>query len=206
MIIAIIGVGKAAQALGNGLHLKGYDIAVGCRNVNSDNLKNWKNDIDYELNIMTISKAVRIADIIIIAINPYTEIEKVLKGVPREYFQNKIVIDISNNIVFENPVKLAFTSQSMGELIQSLIPNASVVKTLNITPSHLMVNPLDYGLNSSVMWISGNDTNAKQKVQLILMDLGWEQVVDIGDITKSRLQESIGLLMTKVIFELPTKV
>lgn len=202
MKIAVIGVGKAAQVLGKGLHSKGYKIVIGCRDINSENLKYWKESVDYELDVVSIPKAVNMAETIIIAINPYSEIEKVINNVPKEYFQNKTVIDISNNIIFENPVRLSFTNQSMGEFIQSLIPNGNVVKTLNITPAYLMVNPLDGGLNPAIMWLSGNHAVSKRKVQLLLTDLGWEQVVDIGDITKSKLQESIGLLLTKVIFEL----
>ena len=87
----------------------------------------------------------------------------------------------------------------MGEVIQSWLPEAHVVKTLNITPAPMMVHPIQSGIVPAVGWVSGNSNGAKQKVIALVKDLGWSEVADLGDIHQSRLQESVGLMLTIIV-------
>lgn len=43
------------------------------------------------------------------------------------------------------------------------------------------------------MFMSGNNLESKEQVRTLLKDLGWSTVIDLGDISRSRLQESIML-------------
>lgn len=83
--------------------------------------------------------------------------------------------------------------------VQEWLPNSHVVKTLNLTPAPMMVDPGAIGIVPAIMWVAGNDSNAKTEVKNLLKDLGWEAVTDLGDIEQSRLQESMGLLLTLIV-------
>jgi predicted dinucleotide-binding enzyme len=41
------------------------------------------------------------------------------------------------------------------------------------------------------MFVCGNDVNAKKQVSDLLKTLGWQDIIDIGDITKSRGTEML---------------
>jgi len=83
--------------------------------------------------------------------------------------KGKTVIDVSNNIDFGTGVAtLAFTDRSMGEAVQSWLPDSHVVKTLNITPAAMTVQPSESGIVPAIGWVSGNDSGAKQQVTALL--------------------------------------
>jgi len=171
---------------------------MGARNPEGDTVIAWQKAIGQNARVGTLEVAAEFGEVILIAINPWTEIERAIKPLARE-LQGKTVIDVSNNIEFDAVPKLAFTDQSMGERVQSWLPESNVVKTLNITPAAMMVNPTKSAITPAVGWVSGNDRNAKQRVETLLNDLGWTEVVDLGGIHQSLLQESIGLTLSIVV-------
>lgn len=85
-----------------------------------------------------------------------------------------------------------YNNTSAGECIQSWLPESHVVKTLNTVNAALMVHP-QFTEGIPVMFVSGNDSGAKAQTGKLLEELGWSQVIDLGDIWHSRLQESIML-------------
>lgn len=138
----------------------------------------------------------------LLGINPWTAIEGVLKSLDATSLAGKVLIDLSNNIEFGAVPKLAFHDLSMGELIQQWLPDTYVLKTLNVVPSDLMVNPALRGVVPAIMWVAGEEPTAKNTVTTLLHDLGWEEVFDLGGIRQSRLQESLGLLTSIVVTNL----
>jgi predicted dinucleotide-binding enzyme len=66
------------------------------------------------------------------------------------------------------------------------------VKTLNQVGAEIMAN--NAGMpHRPVMFMAGDDTQAKGIVATVLTDLGFEPL-DAGDITKSRLLEPFGMV------------
>ena len=130
-----------------------------------------------------------------------TEIKNVLEPLAHD-LRAKVIIDVSNNITFGDQPKLAFTDKSVGEYVQQLLPDSYVVKTLNITPAPMMVNPLQSGIDPAIGWIAGDSLDAKRTVIGLLEDLGWGEVFDLGGIHSAKLQENIGLILTLVISSL----
>jgi predicted dinucleotide-binding enzyme len=64
------------------------------------------------------------------------------------------------------------------------------VKALNSVSAHLMVDPRHLGKSHSV-FIAGNDAAAKAQVEALLRSFGWEDVIDLGDITACRAIEQL---------------
>jgi 8-hydroxy-5-deazaflavin:NADPH oxidoreductase len=78
-------------------------------------------------------------------------------------------------------------TDSLGEQIQRAFPAVKVVKALNTVTAALMVEPGLVGGGDHHLFICGNDADAKGQVTAILRDwLGWQHVVDLGDITAAR--------------------
>jgi len=62
-----------------------------------------------------------------------------------------------------------------------------VVKTLNTGNAFLMVDPQQLAGGDHTMFVAGNDAGAKAEVTRILKEqLGWKDVIDLGDITMAR--------------------
>ncbi|MCA9610084.1 MAG: NADP oxidoreductase, partial [Myxococcales bacterium] len=83
-------------------------------------------------------------------------------------------------------------TDSLGEQVQKAFPEARVVKTLNIVSAPVMIAPSAVPGGQPTMFVSGNDAEAKRQVtQLLREQLGWEDVIDLGDITTSRGTEML---------------
>ena len=82
---------------------------------------------------------------------------------------------------------------SGGERLQRQVPDALVVKALNIVNFADMVDP-EYPDGRPTMFIAGDDGDAKATVGWVLADFGWDDVIDVGGIEGARLLESLCLL------------
>jgi predicted dinucleotide-binding enzyme len=77
-------------------------------------------------------------------------------------------------------------TDSLGEQIQAAFPEAKVVKTLNTMTAAVMVDPGQLAGADHSVFVSGNDSDAKKTVTLLLESFGHTDVVDLGDIGTSR--------------------
>ena len=105
----------------------------------------------------------------------------------------KILVDVANPLDFSTgmpPTLLVCNTDSLGERIQAAFPDARVVKTLNTVNALVMTDPRQL-TEATAMFVSGNDQEAKDWVHRELLErwFGWEQVLDLGDITGARGQE-----------------
>jgi 8-hydroxy-5-deazaflavin:NADPH oxidoreductase len=105
----------------------------------------------------------------------------------------KIVLDASDPLDFSSgrPGLFVGTTDSLGERIQRLIPNAYVVKGLNIVQADVMINPSLTG-GEPDMLIAGDSDEAKRTVTGLLREFGWP-VIDMGGIESARWLEAISL-------------
>jgi hypothetical protein len=107
----------------------------------------------------------------------------------------QIVIDVTNPLDFSKgmPPRLAIGhTDSGGETIQRLLPDAKVVKAFKIVCDTHMYRP-DFPGGPPTMFICGDDDTAKNTVRDILIALGWD-TIHIGDIEGSRLLEPLAIL------------
>lgn len=105
----------------------------------------------------------------------------------------KVLIDVSNPLDFSNsfpPSLFICNNDSLGELIQRTYPRTYVVKTLNTVNCSVMVDPtLAPGRHS--VFLSGNDSQAKASARALLMQFGWIDIIDLGDISGARATEQL---------------
>ena len=110
-----------------------------------------------------------------------------------ENLEGKTLLDVSNPLDFSKGMPPTLipsyaNTTSLAEEIQRTFPGARVVKSLNTMWCGLMVNPAMVNMGDHSVFVSGNDTSAKQDVKTILHDFGWkeENILDLGDITAAR--------------------
>jgi predicted dinucleotide-binding enzyme len=100
---------------------------------------------------------------------------------------------VSNPLDFSKglpPTLLFCNTNSLGEEVQKALPTARVVKTLNTVNCQVMVEPRKSG-GEPTMLLCGNDAQAKTQVGVLLKSLGWKDLLDLGDISRSRGTEML---------------
>jgi predicted dinucleotide-binding enzyme len=132
------------------------------------------------------------AELIINATNGGASLD-VLSQTGEENLNGKILLDIANPLDFSNgmpPTLFVKDTDSLGEQIQRAFPAARVVKSLNTLNAGLMTHPAQLP-DPGTVFVSGNDTEAKDTVIGLLRDFGHQDVIDLGDITTARGTEML---------------
>ncbi len=194
MKIGIVGSGDVARSLGIGLVEQGHSVMLGTRYPDKKELNAWKKQTGKDGTTGTTTEAADFGDTVILAI-AWHAAENVLAQI-RPESAGKIVIDVTNPLQFnddEPPTLTVGHEISGGELVQQSLPDSHVVKTLNIVNNTHMVKP-KYKDGTPTMFMCGNNESAKKHTGELLQELGWEDIVDIGEIEKSRILEPLCLL------------
>jgi 8-hydroxy-5-deazaflavin:NADPH oxidoreductase len=201
MKIGILGSGDVGRKLGDGLIEIGHEVKIGTRDPNKEQIVQWLrnhcNGEKQKASVGSFAEAASFGDMVIIAalwdgaINAIKMADSATKN-----FAGKIVIDVTNPLDFSKgmPPKLAVGhTDSAGETVQRLLPDAKVIKTFNIVGNPHMVHP-DFPCGPPTMFICGNDEEAKKTIMdSILTPFGWE-TIDIGGIEGARLLEPLAML------------
>lgn len=191
MNIGIIGSGLVGKHLSAGLSQRGYLITLGTRDPSK--LEPFSSDYP-DVNIKSYADAASFGDIVILAVS-FDGMTSALELAGANNLVDKVVIDISNPLEFSTgkPALALGWNTSAGESVQQLLPNAQVVKALSACGRNSMLDPKGTIGGEPEMPIAGNSSEAKQTVSRLLQGLGWT-VVDLGDITLSRLIEPLTLI------------
>jgi predicted dinucleotide-binding enzyme len=190
--IGILGTGVVGNTIGSKMIALGYEVKMGSRTANNDKAAEWVNSQGNKASAGTFEDAAKFGDIIFNCTKGEVTLE-VFKQAGPSNFKGKTVIDISNPLDFSQGFPPFLTPQyantnSLGEEIQKLIPDANVVKSLNIVNCEVMVNAQKSG-GDPTMFMSGNNEGAKNEVSSILNQFGWNDIIDLGDITNARATE-----------------
>ena len=194
MKIGVVGSGDVARSLGEGLIKAGHTVMIGTRDTAKKELSAWRKKGDKKRSLGSTTEAAAYGEIVFLAI-AWHAAEDVLAQV-RPELAGKVVIDVTNPLVFndgEPPSLSVGHTMSAGEIVAASLPDSHVVKTLNIVSHTHMCFP-QYKEGLPIMFVAGNNSSAKNATHDLLVDLGWEDTLDIGPIEKSRLLEPLCLL------------
>jgi 8-hydroxy-5-deazaflavin:NADPH oxidoreductase len=100
----------------------------------------------------------------------------------------KVVIDTSNALDSSSgfpPSLFVKDTDSLAEQLQRALPEARLVKMFNTMAHEVMVDPAGLPQESTI-FVAGNDENARQTAKELAGDLGWTDVLDLGDLTAAR--------------------
>lgn len=205
MKIAILGTGMVGQVLAPKLIELGHDVVLGTRNVADAKAKTgtnswgqpefgtWYKD-NAHIKLATFTEAAAHGEWILNATSGGGALPA-LHAAGASNLNGKIMIDISNPLDFSQgfPPSLSVSNtDSLGEQIQREFPQVKVVKTLNTVNAYVMIAPQSLAGGDHTLFVCGNDTDAKSKVtDFLKREFGWQQIIDLGDITNSRATEGL---------------
>lgn len=188
--IGVLGSGDVGQALGQGFARHGWDVKLGTRS--PEKLQQWVDQTEGTVSADSFAEAAAHGDVVVLAVLGAAA-EDVLDLAGRETFSDKVVLDATNPLDFSGgmPPHLLFGgTDSLGERIQAQLPDASVVKCFNTVSNAQMVGP-KFEEGVPPMLICGDDVEAKEWTQSMLVELGWPDTLDVGDITSARYLEAL---------------
>ena len=174
------------EALGRKFVQLGHEVKMGSRTPTNESAAEWAKANVPNASHGIFADAVSFGEMVFICLKGTAFLE-VAKTAGPAAFAGKVLVDVSNPLDFSRgmPPSLSIcNTNSLGEEVQKAVPSAKVVKTLNIVNCDVMVDPARGGHPS--MLVCGNDAEAKAKVTALLTSMGWRDIIDLGDITKSR--------------------
>ena len=180
------------ETLGTKLVQLGHHVKMGSRTANNEAAAKWVAKNGANASAGTFADAAAFGEIAFLCLKGDVELD-VVHSVGTGPFVGKIVVDVSNPLDFSHgmpPTLSICNTNSLGEEVQKALPSAKVIKTLNIVNCEIMVESSKAG-EQPTMFICGNDTAAKTKITALLKSLGWTDIIDLGDITKSRGTEML---------------
>jgi hypothetical protein len=216
MKIAIIGTGIVGKTIASKLAELNHDVMMGTRNV-SDKLASTATDnygnppfgewikTNSKIKLGSFAEAAAFGELVVNATNGSNSITALILAGTKN-LAGKVLIDIANPLDFSNGMPPSLlpglnNTNSLAEEIQKTFPDTMVIKTLNTMWCGLMVNPNLVGNGDHINFISGNNSEAKNKVIKLLNQFGWldKNILDIGDITGARATESLLPIWLKVM-------
>jgi 8-hydroxy-5-deazaflavin:NADPH oxidoreductase len=192
MKYGILGTGMVGQALAAKLIALGHEVKMGAREANNPKAAEFAAKHGARASHGTFADAAKFGEVILHATKGETALA-VLQSAGANNLADKVLVDISNPLQFhENapPTLSVVNTDSLAEQIQRALPQTHVVKTLNTMFCGVMVNP---GIlpQATDVFVSGNDASAKAKVISLLKSFGWQEPIDLGDITTARGTEQL---------------
>lgn len=159
MNIGILGNGVVGNALAEVFHKLGHPVQIGVKDSKKEIEK--KHFIEY-IDGKNIAKD---NEIIIIAV-PGNKVEKAVMDIKNP--EGKIFIDLTNPIG-EDYILTRGRYTSNGEVIQEILKDSHIVKTLNTLGVEKLVNPC-VNEKKLTMLLAGNNKNANKKVEELLFE------------------------------------
>jgi len=187
MKIGIIGAGDVGGTLGKRWKQKKHEIMFGVRNLQSQNV-NKLIQVDQSLKFGDFREAVAFGDVIVFAI-PWTSVEETILKAGN--LTGKILIDPTNPLT-PDLKGLALDNTSVAEKIAKLANTDKVVKAFNTIGAQTLNNSI-FDSHRADLFVCGDDCHAKQVVEELATDLGFD-VVDVGPLVNARMLEHLALL------------
>jgi predicted dinucleotide-binding enzyme len=190
MKIGILGTGMVGEALGTKFAQLGHDVKMGSRTANNESAVKWARAAGSKASQGTFADAADFGEMVFLCLKGAVFLE-IARTLAPSALAGKVVVDVSNPLDFSGgTLSLSIcNTNSLGEEVQKVVPSAKVIKTLNIVNCDVMVEPAKGG--NPTMLVCGNDAQAKQQVTSLLQTMGWRDIIDLGDITKSRGTEML---------------
>jgi predicted dinucleotide-binding enzyme len=193
MHIAIIGTGNVGSAIARGLKGKGHQVTLGTRDAG----KAASLAAETGAALASPVAAATGADVVILSL-PWHAAEAAVRDLGS--LAGKVVIDCMNPLgMVDGGLALMLGHTTSGaELVQSWLPQARVVKTLNQVGAEIMADASRLA-HKPVQFVAGDDEAAKSAALTLLADLGF-QGLDAGGLTKARILEPFAMVWINQAF------
>lgn len=195
MNIAFIGAGQVGAPLAARLAEAGHSVVLAESGAGSATVAAAKQRSP-RLSSAPVAEAVAGAEVVFLA-TPFGANESVLRPLA-DAFAGKVLVDCTN------PVGPGLThglksERSGSELVQALVPGASVVKAFTIYGFENFEDPSypAYAMKPAMLFC-GDDAAAKARVAQLIADTGFEPV-DVGGLVQALHLEHMTLLWVRMV-------
>lgn len=192
--VAVLGSGDVGQRLATGFAKKGHKVMMGTRDPRKEDVQAWLKEAGPNASAGTNAEAAKFGEVVVLATN-WAGTENALRLAGAENLRGKLLLDVTNPLDFSSggPALALGHKDSGGEQVQRWVPEAKVVKTLNMVTNAHMVDPDVPGGNPTILYC-GDDAAAKAKALAILRELGHEDPADFGGIEAARHLEALAMV------------
>jgi len=195
MKIGIIGAGNVGGAIGKSWAKAGHQIKFGVRNPSDPKHRGLLDACGPNASTGTNAEAVVFGEVIAVA-TPWDATQAAISDCGK--LAGKVLVDCTNPLKFAPGTGLELAighTTSGGEMVAQWAQGARVVKCFN---TYGFENFADasypkYGGLKPVMFLAGDDADAKRIVAQLATDIGF-QPLDTGDLKIARLLEPTGML------------
>jgi predicted dinucleotide-binding enzyme len=190
--IGIIGSGAVGRALAAQLIATGRDVVL-CNSRGPETLKAVVRELGPRAEALDAA-AVAAADVVFLAV-PWRAVVTLLEELPP--WHGRILVDATEPIHRRHrtePELYELGGLTSSEVVQAAAAGARVVKAFGTLPAAVLASGPATGAGRRVMFLSGNDPDARAVVTDLITDIGYAPI-DLGSLASgSALQQSGGPL------------
>jgi predicted dinucleotide-binding enzyme len=186
MRIAVFGTGEVGQAIAQRLLSLGHDVVYGSRKSAEPNKG---------IRVLSHEQAAAHGEWIVNAMHG----EHAMQVFPPLDLAGKLLIDQGN---FQSAINKPIV-ETLGESLQRALPDTRIVKAMNFVSAELMGHPEKLAGKHTV-FLAGNHEEDRAEVRNLLESYGWQDILDLGDLTACRAMESMAPLWIRLNKQLDT--
>jgi 8-hydroxy-5-deazaflavin:NADPH oxidoreductase len=187
MKIGIIGAGDMGQAFAGQAVKAGYEVIIS-NSRGPESLTSLVHQLGPLAKAGVPQEAAQ-ADVVVLAV-PWSQLGTALTGLPA--WSGRILIDATNPVLQPGFRLADLNGRTSSEIVASLAPGARVVKVANTLISALLAADPKQAGGRRVLFMSGDDANAKASVKALLETIGFA-TIDLGGLASGgRLQQFPG--------------
>jgi predicted dinucleotide-binding enzyme len=177
--VGIIGAGRLGQAMARTALRAGRSVVI-ANSRGPESLGSVVSALGDEVSAGTAAEAAA-AGIVVIAV-PWDRLPKAVHGLE---WSNQIVIDATNDWAADD-----LQGRTSSELVAGLVAGARVIKAANTLGAEVLGSDPNVAGGRRVMFISGDDADAKAEVVALFQDAGFA-AIDLGDLASGGAMQQI---------------
>jgi 8-hydroxy-5-deazaflavin:NADPH oxidoreductase len=190
--VGIVGAGRIGQAMARVASRAGRPVVIANRS-GPQSLASVVQELGDGVSAGTAGEAAA-ADIVVLAVM-WPDVPRAVEG---HEWERQVVIDPTNDF---DPSDL--NGRTSSEIVADLVAPAPVVKAANIWAAQILASDPREAGGQRVMFVSGDDADAKSAVRALFEDAGFF-VVDLGGLREGgRMQQLGGPLAGQNLIRLP---
>ena len=198
MNIGIIGSGNVGGTLGKAWAGAGHKIKFGVRNPSDEKVNALVKQCGPGASAGKLDEAAAFGQVVVLT-TPWDGAKAAIEAAGN--LAGKVLVDCTNPVPMGANLMQGLTighTTSAAEEVAQLAKGAKVVKAFNTTGAGNMANPR-FGSDKAVMFLAGDDADAKRMVSQLSNDLGFE-TIDAGPLSQARLLEPVAMLWISLAY------
>jgi len=177
--VGIIGAGRLGQAMARTARRAGRDVVI-ANSRGPESLASVVSELGDGVSAGTAEQA-SAAGIVVIAV-PWDRVSEAVQGID---WEGKAVIDATNDWAADD-----LDGRTSSERVADLVAGARVVKAANTLGAEVLASDPQEGGGRRVIFISGDDADAKAEVVTLFQDAGFA-AIDLGGLPAGGAMQQI---------------